>query len=134
MQMRESFAWDSAVKVDEQNAEDGTPTLYYAWVHIGSKEDALALKQLYIHVLSRPLFDQELLAYAGRCGTFTNPGGGAGAFVPALIPGATYNALIDALTSGDIEGDPRDPRVGGKPRATHGYTTTGCSDATARLS
>ncbi len=102
--MRQSFDWSTATKVAADNP-DGTPTLYYAWVHIRNKQEALALKRLFIHVLNRPLFDEELLEYAGKCGTFTNPGDGEGMFVPVVIPGRTYNRLIDALTSDDVTGD-----------------------------
>lgn len=103
-QMRESFSWNDAHKVAGMNA-DGTPTLYYAWIYIRDREEALALKKLFIHVLKRPLFDEELVKYTGKCGSFTNPGDGDGMFVPAVIPGKTYNRLIDALTSDDVEGD-----------------------------
>jgi len=103
-QMRASFDWSKAKKVDAKTP-DGRATLYYAWIYVRNKDEALALKKLYIHVLSKPLFDDELLRFAGRCGVFTNPGDGTGSFVPVLIPGITYNKLIDALTSGDIQGD-----------------------------
>ncbi len=102
--MRQGFNWSSATKVPDNNP-DGSPTLYPAWVYIRNKEEALALKKLFIHVLSHPLFDEELMQYAGKCGTFTNPGDGEGTFVSALMPGRTYNRLIDALTSGDVSGD-----------------------------
>ncbi|MFC1642844.1 hypothetical protein ACFL5O_09205, partial [Myxococcota bacterium] len=81
------------------------PTLYYAWVYIRNQAEVLALKQLYIHVLNRPLFSAEFDEFAGRCGTFSNPGDGEGVFVPVLMPGDTYNQLIDALTSDDVRGD-----------------------------
>jgi len=103
-QMRANFDWSKAKKVDA-TTPDRRPALYYAWIYIRNKDEALALKKLYIHVLGKPLFDDELLRFAGRCGVFTNPGDGTGQFVPVLIPGATYNKLIDALTSGDIQGD-----------------------------
>ncbi|MEP7049392.1 MAG: hypothetical protein ABJB12_03525 [Pseudomonadota bacterium] len=103
-QMREGFNWSTAHKVAEITP-DGRPTLYYAWVFIRNKAEALALKKLYIHVLQRPLFDDELVQFAGRCGVFTNPGDGTGAFEPVVMPGKTYNKLIDALSSGDIQGD-----------------------------
>lgn len=103
-EMREQFSWSSAQKVDGQNP-DGSPTLFYGWVYVQNKAEALALKKLYIHVLSRPLFDEELLKFGGRCGSFTNPGDGVGMFAPVLIPGKTYNKLIDALTSTDVSGD-----------------------------
>lgn len=102
--MRQGFNWSSATR-GAGNNPDGTPTLYYAWIHIRNKTEALSLKKLFIHVLNRPLFDEELTQYAGKCGTFTNPGDGEGMFVPAVIPGKTYNKLIDALTSGDVSGD-----------------------------
>ncbi|HEX6271966.1 MAG TPA: polymer-forming cytoskeletal protein, partial [Polyangiaceae bacterium] len=102
--MRQGFNWSSATKVAGDNP-DGTPTLYYAWIHIRNKAEALSLKKLFIHVLNRPLFDEELMQFAGKCGAFTNPGDGEGMFVPAVIPGKTYNKLIDALTSGDVSGD-----------------------------
>jgi hypothetical protein len=101
-QMRESFRWSGTRPAT--NA-DGTPALYYAWILIRTKEDALNLRRLFIHVLSRPLFSQELDQFEGRCGAITNPGDGTGTFVPVLIPGVTYNRLIQALTSPDVEGD-----------------------------
>lgn len=103
-EMRAQFDWSKATKVDGQNP-DGTPTLFYAWVYVRNKAEALNLKKLYIHVLPRPLFDEELVKFGGRCGTFTNPGDGTGMFVPVLLPGKTYNKLIDALTSHDVSGD-----------------------------
>lgn len=102
--MRAQFDWSKATKVDGQNP-DGTPTLFYAWVYVRNKAEALNLKKLYVHVLSRPLFDEELLKFGGRCGSFTNPGDGTGMFVPVLLPGKTYNKLIDALRNGDLSGD-----------------------------
>ncbi|MFC1643060.1 hypothetical protein ACFL5O_10325, partial [Myxococcota bacterium] len=103
-QMVSSFSWKSAQKVAAVDDEN-QPTLYYAWVYVRSRAEALALKQLYIHVLNRPLFSAEFDEYAGRCGTFSNPGDGEGAFVPVLMPGDTYNKLIDALTSDEVRGD-----------------------------
>ena len=103
-EMRSQFNWNSATKVGATNT-DGTPALYYAWIYIRNKDEALALKKLYIHVLSEPLFDEELLKFGGRCGTFTNPGDGTGMFVPVLLPGATFNKLIDAQHSSDVKGD-----------------------------
>jgi len=102
-QMREGFDWSKAKKVDG-TTPDGRATLYYAWIYIRNKDEALALQKLYIHVLAKPLFDDELAHFAGRCGVFTNPGDGTGSFVPVLIPGNTYNKLVDALTSSDIQG------------------------------
>lgn len=104
-QMRQSFTWAGKQKLQETNP-DGTPALYYAWVLIRNKTEALALKQLRIHVLTRPLFADELNQFAGKCGAITNPGDGQGTFVPVVIPGGIYNGLIEALTSGDIAGPP----------------------------
>jgi len=103
-QMRESFTWSGKTSVATTNS-DGTPTLYYAWVLLKTETDALNLRKLFIHVLGRPLFNQELDAFAGRCGPFTNPGDGTGVFVPVLIPGVTYNKLLAAISSPDISGD-----------------------------
>lgn len=103
-QMRESFTWGSRSHVAATNP-DKTPTLYYAWVLLRTKEDAINLRRLFIHQLKRPLFTQELEKFSGRCGTITNPGDGFGTFVPVLIPGATYNRLIDLQTAKDISGD-----------------------------
>jgi hypothetical protein len=103
-QMHTSFNWATKQKVPSKTA-DGRPTLYYAWVYIQSKAEALSLKKLAIHVLQRPLFNDELDRYAGHCGTFTNPGDGTGTFVPVLIPGDTYNKLIDVRTSDQVSGN-----------------------------
>lgn len=102
--MRAAFDWSTATPIDERNP-DGTFALYYAWVYIRDIEEAEALRKLYIHILQAPLFTEELAAYAGRCGTFTNPGDGEGVFIPVVIPGLTYNRLIEALSADDIEGD-----------------------------
>jgi len=102
--MHQSFDWSKQKKVPGKTA-DGRPSLFYAWVYIQSKVEALSLKKLAIHVLSRPLFNEELNQYAGKCGTFTNPGDGTGTFVPVLIPGDTYNKLVDAITSKDVKGN-----------------------------
>jgi hypothetical protein len=103
-QMHESFNWDQKQKVPGKTA-DGRPSLFYAWVYVQSKAEALSLKKLAIHVLQRPLFNDELDRYAGHCGTFTNPGDGTGTFVPVLIPGDTYNKLIDVRHSDQVSGD-----------------------------
>lgn len=102
--MRTAFKWSAAAKVAAKNT-DGTDALYYSWIYIRNRAEALALRKLYIHVLTRPLFNEELDRFAGRCGAFTNPGDGTGTFVPTLIPGATYNKLIDALTSDQLQGE-----------------------------
>lgn len=103
-QMHQSFNWAQKQKVPGKTA-DGRPSLFYAWVYIQSKAEALALKKLAIHVLQKPLFNDELDRYAGHCGTFTNPGDGTGTFVPVLIPGDTYNKLIDVRTSDQVSGN-----------------------------
>jgi len=102
--MHAAFSWSRAKKVAAKN-KDGNYALYYAWIYIRNKDEALALRKLYIHTLNRPLFTEELDAYAGKCGVFTNPGDGEGMFVPVVLPGETYNKMIDALTSNQIEGD-----------------------------
>ena len=60
-------------------------------IFLRNKEELRALKKLAIHVLRRPLFTSELAAFAGRCGVIRSPGTGEGFFLPALIPGITYN-------------------------------------------
>src|SRR6185295_10854510 len=45
-QLHDSFNWNAATKVAATNT-NGTPTLYYAWVYIHSKQDAIRLRQLY---------------------------------------------------------------------------------------
>lgn len=102
--LRQGFDWRAQRRVADRNP-DGSPSLYYAWIYIRNRDEALALRKLFIHVLKRPLLTEELQRFAGKCGTFTNPGDGEGTFVPALIPGATYNKLIDALTSNDVTGN-----------------------------
>lgn len=98
------FDWSQATRVPATDSQ-GRPTLYYAWIYIKNEKELLALRQLYIHVLKRPIFQNEIDALDDRCGTLTNPGDGTGAFVSALIPGATYNKLIDAFTTSEIEGE-----------------------------
>lgn len=101
--LRKNFSWNSAQKVQEMN--DSEPALYYAWVYVRNREDQLNLKKLRVHQLTRPIFTDELDALAGKCGVFRNPGDGEGFMVPVLIPGKTYNALIDVQHRDDIEGD-----------------------------
>jgi hypothetical protein len=72
--MRESFSWSNATKVAPTN-DDGTPTLYYAWVHIRDKAEALNLKKLYIHVLTSPLFNDELDKFGWRSHPDVTAGG-----------------------------------------------------------
>lgn len=103
-QMYDAFNWNNAHHVQERNA-DGKPAVYYGWIFVRNTSELLALRKLYIHLLTRPLFDEELVKYAGRCGTFTNRGDGRGTFVPVVIPGTTYNKLIDVRTSPDVSGD-----------------------------
>jgi hypothetical protein len=105
-QMRQSFDWNNAQTLPERNA-DGSHALYYAWVFVRSPEDMLNLRKLYIHVLGRPLFTEELARFAGKCGTFSDPGDGDGAFVPVLVGAAVYNRLIAALTNDQIQGERR---------------------------
>lgn len=99
----QGFDWSRATKLPETS--QGRPALFYAWVYVKSEKDLLALRQLYIHVLKRPLFSSEVSALDDRCGTMTNPGDGTGSFLRVLIPGATYNKLIDAFTSNEVEGE-----------------------------
>ena len=91
-QMRRSFDW-FADEFLVAETSGGEPAVYYAWVLIRNKTELLSLRRLFIHVLKRPLFQEELQRFAGRCGTFDNPGDGTGIFVPVLIPGVTYNLL-----------------------------------------
>ena len=103
-ELRGGFSWEAATPVAATNP-DGSPALYYAWISVSNREDAENLRKLYIHELTSPLFTEELERFAGQCGTLTNPGDGHGSLVPAVIPGAMYNAMIAALTSDEIEGD-----------------------------
>jgi hypothetical protein len=112
--LHDSFNWASAPKacgnprvagcVDEVNP-DGTPTLYYAWVYVHNDKDLLALHQMFVHILPRPLFTHELAPFAGKCGAFRNPGDGTGVMIPVLIPGTSYKALTDVLTEPGITGN-----------------------------
>lgn len=97
-QMAHGFSWDTAQKVPVKD-QDGRDTLYYAWVYVRNLQERLALKQLYIHVLDTPLFVEEWQKFEGKCGSFINHSDGEGEFVSAIIPGVTYNKLIDALDS-----------------------------------
>lgn len=103
-QMHDSFNWQTAQKVPATNP-DGTHTLYYAWLFVRNKDELLAIRKLAIHLLKHPLFTEELDLFSGKCGMISNPGDGTGTFVPVLIPGQTYNALIDAIHSNNIKGD-----------------------------
>lgn len=103
-QMHDSFNWANATHVDTVSV-DGRPTLYYAWVFVKSDQDILLLRKMFVHLLPRPLFSQELEPYAGLCGTFRNPGDATGAFIPVLMPGTSYNALIDVQTAGNVSSD-----------------------------
>jgi len=102
--MVENFDWSTRPKVAERDAQN-RPTLFYAWVYVADEDDLYALRKLFIHRLQRPLFADELSKFDDRCGAITNPGDGRGQFVPALIPGITYNKMIDALTSTEVDGD-----------------------------
>jgi hypothetical protein len=112
-QLHDSFSWSNQRDVGTSNPDEllpGTntpsPALYYAWVYVHNDADMLNLEKLWVHVLTRPLFTQEIEPYAGRCGTFRNPGDGTGMFVPVLIPGKSYNALVDVHQQGNITGSP----------------------------
>jgi hypothetical protein len=116
-QMFDSFSW-TAVRNQTwpggdktghvaKNNPDGTPALYYGWVYLHTVQDAINLRKLYVHVLGTPLFQQELDQFAGMCGAISNPGDGVGAFVPVVIPGLTYNNLIDAFTAPNLSGNPQ---------------------------
>jgi hypothetical protein len=87
--MLDAFSWSRARRVDP--GPTSRPAVYYASIFLRNKEELRALKKLAIHVLRRPLFTSELAAFAGRCGVIRSPGTGEGFFLPALIPGITYN-------------------------------------------
>ena len=40
-----------------------SPALYYAWVYVQSAQDILTLRQLYVHMLSMPLYEDELTPF-----------------------------------------------------------------------
>jgi hypothetical protein len=106
--MHDSFAWpDPSIDpsklptVVETNppmpgSPQPTPALYYAWVYVQSPADILTLRKLYVHMLSMPLFDQELAPFGGQCGMFSNPGDGQGQFFPVIMPGLVYNSILRA--------------------------------------
>jgi len=103
-QLRKNFKWSSVTTVGETDPA-GNPALYYAWAYVRSRDDLLNLKKLWIHVLSRPLFTDELDVLAGKCGSFVNPGDGEGFMVPVVILGKTYNRLKQVQSRNDISGD-----------------------------
>ncbi len=105
-QMHDSFNWATAPQhVDETNP-DGTPTLYYAWVYGRTNDvDLLNLHKMFVHVLPYPLFTQELVQHAGRCGTYRNPGDGEGSMIPVLMPGLVYNKLVEVQSAPNITGN-----------------------------
>lgn len=109
--MHDSFSWPSAdlpyntlvtenfaaeTNPPSANVPFATPALYYAWVYVKSPTDILMLRKLYVHMLPGPLFTDEITPFAGKCGTFTNPGDGLGQFIPVLMPGKVYNQLLSA--------------------------------------
>ncbi|HLK35739.1 MAG TPA: hypothetical protein VKU41_03230, partial [Polyangiaceae bacterium] len=113
-QMHDSFAWpdpklQTPPLVQDPNP-DGTPALYYAWVYVKSAQDILSLRKLYVHMLTRPLFTQEIEPYTGKCGVFQNPGDGTGMFVPVLMPGTVYNTLLNVQNS-KFQGAPNNLKV-----------------------
>ena len=98
-QMLDSFHWPDPSKpaptVAEMAADGKTPNLYYGWVYLHDTKDLLRLRQMYVHILSRPLYNSELEPFAGQCVEFSNPGDGIGAFVPVIIPGQVYNTILN---------------------------------------
>lgn len=105
--MIESFSWATAKKLPENNA-DGTPTLFYANIYIRNAEERLRLNQLLIHYQKKPLFEDEMARLGGHCGTLNYDGDGEGIFVYAVIPGATYNKILEARTSPDVAPEERE--------------------------
>lgn len=106
-EMIESFTWPST-HVAEHTADD-RPALYYANVYVTSSEELERLDALLIHWQSKPLFPTELPEdYEDRCGTINFDGDGEGLWIFAVMPGATYNAILDARTHPDIPADQRE--------------------------
>ena len=100
-ELRRNFNWNSVQPVAEKDAV----THALLWVYIRNKADHLALKKLFIHELSRPLFTEELDSMAGKCGSFINPGDGSGYMVPVVMLGKTYNKLKEVQSRNDISDD-----------------------------
>jgi hypothetical protein len=104
--MVQGFSWAQTQALPELTAE-GHPTLFYANIYIRNATELALLDTFRIHWEKRPIFDNELQAYAGRCGTFRYEGDGEGIFVFAVIPGKTYNRIRAAVTHNDIPPEQR---------------------------
>ena len=106
----ESFSWDSANPFSSSNNvpewNNEAPTLFPARIYIENEEELALLDQLLIHWDKRPIFQEEWPQdWNGVCGTIDYPSDGEGVWVWAVLPGAMFNAIVNARTSGEIEGD-----------------------------
>ncbi len=104
--MVQGFNWSNTQPVAELTA-DGLPTLYYANIYVRSQAEIDLLDKFRIHWEKRPIFDNELQAFGGHCGTFSYEGDGEGLFVFAVIPGPTYNRIRAAVFNSDIRPEQR---------------------------
>jgi hypothetical protein len=105
LNMHDSFHWSAHQKPVAEKNPDTTPALYYAWMYVKNRDELLQVKKLYVHILSRPLFTEELSQFGGTCGTFRNPGDGRGVFVPVVLPGLVYNEILAIQTSNAVNGN-----------------------------
>jgi hypothetical protein len=93
---RDSFRWDDALPVPE-TFPDGTARMYYGLVYMNSQASLETMDALRINYDNVPLFDPEMQSYQQQgLTTLSYPFDGQGQFAFAMVPGATYNALISA--------------------------------------
>src|SRR5690606_24825484 len=92
-----------------ERTSDDRPALYYANIYITNRDELARLDALLIHWQTKPLFATELPDdLVESCGTVSYEGDGEGMWVFAVLPGATYNALLDARTHPDIPSEERE--------------------------
>lgn len=115
-EMIDSFEWPevppppflSADSVPERTA-DGLPSLFYVNIYVTSVDELSMLDELMIHWMRDPLFEEEWpLEWDAQCGAIHYPADGEGVWVYALIPGAMYNAFLQARNHPQISEDQRE--------------------------
>jgi len=113
-EMIDGFSWptpDGAGKLPivAERTQDGRPALYYATVYIKTQADLDFIDRSLMHRLDKPLFFTEWPErWIRECGTIPFEADGVGQWIFVVLPGVTYNRLLEAKNSDEFEQEAKD--------------------------